>query len=317
MRGRGSVRDTCYMSNTCGWPRLQGLAVTTIVDHSVRYETVSTSDRPTQAPPLNLNNNGPNQSGTRSAAMLTGWDDDESMGLTAMGMSISPMRLGGAANAKPSGSDNDSPVISMQEQRTGGNGKPGGGSSPPAAVPVQRVGSKESCKPSGSTGSARSTRDASTGASSAAKPSSGGMGSGRSGGSGDASTTLMQRNGGGGGPKPSGVGKGKAPALSGRQALSSITSAKQPGEPIGMSRAKEWSVEVEEAFRLQEAGYKGIPELLALGLPEPERWPESGFIRKLQTRHSFDAGAQVFLYFRKTPECESKYLNRVKLYVFG
>ena len=83
--------------------------------------------------------------------MLTGWDDDESMGLTAMGMAISPMRLGGAANAKPSGADLDSPTPSMQEQRIGSNAKPGGGSSPPAAVPVQRVGSKESCKPSGST----------------------------------------------------------------------------------------------------------------------------------------------------------------------
>ena len=94
-------------------------------------------------------------------------------------------------------------------------------------------------------------------------------------------------------------------------------SGSKAGEPIGMTRAKAWSQEVEEAFRLQEAGWRGVAEMLALGLELPERWPESGFIRKLQTRHSFESGARVLLYFRHTPECESRYLNRVKLYRFA
>lgn len=102
-----------------------------------------------------------------------------------------------------------------------------------------------------------------------------------------------------------------------RGALSSKKPA--PGEPIGMKRAKAWSPEVEDAFRLQEAGYRGVAEMVALGLPPPERWPEheGGFIRKLQTRHSFDAGERVLLYFRRAPECEPRYLNRVKLYQFA
>ena len=89
------------------------------------------------------------------------------------------------------------------------------------------------------------------------------------------------------------------------------------GVPIGMMRAKVWSFEVEEAFRLQEAGYRGIPEMLAMGLPEPERWPESGYIRKLQTRRSFEIGERILLYFRRKPECEQRYLNRVKIYRFA
>ena len=90
----------------------------------------------------------------------------------------------------------------------------------------------------------------------------------------------------------------------------------KPGEPVGMSRAKQWTPAVENAFRLQEAGYRGVEELLALGLPEPERW-ENGFIRKLQTRHSWDNNGYILLYFRQTPECEPRYLNRVKLFRFA
>ena len=48
--------------------------------------------------------------------------------------------------------------------------------------------------------------------------------------------------------RPHGGGKAKAFTL--------------PGEPIGMTRAKSWSPEVEEAFRLQEAGHKGVPSIL-------------------------------------------------------
>lgn len=84
-----------------------------------------------------------------------------------------------------------------------------------------------------------------------------------------------------------------------------------------MARAKRWSPEVENAFRLQEAGYRGEGEVAALGLPPPERWAESGFIRKLQTRHSLENGSYVLLYFRQTPECEPRYLSRVKLYTYA
>lgn len=88
-------------------------------------------------------------------------------------------------------------------------------------------------------------------------------------------------------------------------------------QPIGLTRAKVWSAEVEESFRLQEAGYKGLPELLALGLGAPERWPETGFIRKLQTRHSLENGGRVLLYFRRRPECEARHVPRVKIYRYA
>ena len=87
--------------------------------------------------------------------------------------------------------------------------------------------------------------------------------------------------------------------------------------PVGMTRAKHWSPEVEDAFRLQEAGFKGLPDLKGLGLDPPERWPESGFIRKLQTRESVEAGTRILLYFKKTAECEPRYLNRVKIYRYA
>ena len=84
-----------------------------------------------------------------------------------------------------------------------------------------------------------------------------------------------------------------------------------------MSRAKAWSPEVENAFRLQEAGYRDEKELVAVGVSEPiERWP-SGFIRKLPTKHSIVSGGRILLYFRQARECEAKHLNQVKLYRYA
>lgn len=96
-----------------------------------------------------------------------------------------------------------------------------------------------------------------------------------------------------------------------------ISEKKAKGQPIGMTRAKVWSEAVEDAFRLQLAGWRGIPEILEFGLPEPDRWPETGFIRKLQTRESADAGERILLYFRRAPECEPRFLHQVKLYRFA
>ena len=87
--------------------------------------------------------------------------------------------------------------------------------------------------------------------------------------------------------------------------------------PVGVSRAKEWTPEVENAFRLQEAGFRGLEETAAFGVTI-ETWPESGFIRKCPTKHSIEQGrGRVLLYFRRTRECEPRYLNRVKLYRFA
>ena len=82
---------------------------------------------------------------------------------------------------------------------------------------------------------------------------------------------------------------------------------------VGLTRAKRWSAEVEDVFRLQEAGYISELELLALGQPAPDRWASSGFIWKLRVKHSLE-GPPSFVYFKQAAECEPRYLNRVKLY---
>ena len=56
--------------------------------------------------------------------------------------------------------------------------------------------------------------------------------------------------------------------------------------PVRMARAKEWDETVENAYRLQEAGYRDLAEARSLGHPEPELWPQTGLIRKLTTKES-------------------------------
>ena len=89
------------------------------------------------------------------------------------------------------------------------------------------------------------------------------------------------------------------------------------GAPTRMARAREWTTEVENQYRLQEAGYRDETEALSLGHPPVERWPEQGFIRKLITRETVGKESQSMLYFSKKRECEDKDLNRVKLYSYA
>lgn len=80
-----------------------------------------------------------------------------------------------------------------------------------------------------------------------------------------------------------------------------------------MERAKEWSEEVENAFRLQEAGYRDRAELRELGESEPDLWP-GGFIKKLRARESLGSETPSHMYFSSKAECADKDLQRVKLY---
>ena len=79
-----------------------------------------------------------------------------------------------------------------------------------------------------------------------------------------------------------------------------------------MRRAKVWSEEVEEAFRLQSAGYKTLDEYVEIHGEEPVRWEENGYIRKLVS-----PDGDSFTYWRREAECEDKYVHKVKLYVWG
>jgi len=92
-----------------------------------------------------------------------------------------------------------------------------------------------------------------------------------------------------------------------------------PGRAGGatrMTRAREWSAEVENQYRLQEAGYRDETDALALGHPPVERWPDGGLIRKLITRETLGKEASSTLYFSKKRECEDKDINKVKLYAY-
>lgn len=79
-------------------------------------------------------------------------------------------------------------------------------------------------------------------------------------------------------------------------------------ESKSMYRPKIWSIEVENAFRLQLAGYKDMIEYLEDHTP-PELWNSDVLIKCLQAKKT-----GYFMYFRQTRECDDKHLNRVIMY---
>jgi len=86
-----------------------------------------------------------------------------------------------------------------------------------------------------------------------------------------------------------------------------------PPGSYGMERASVWSEAVEDVFRLQEAGYRDLGEMLELGEPQPERFP-NGFVKKLRSKTSVGSGAPSYIYFSSKRECAESELNRVKIY---
>jgi hypothetical protein len=80
--------------------------------------------------------------------------------------------------------------------------------------------------------------------------------------------------------------------------------------PKGMSRAKQWSPEVENAYRYQIAGFRDLEDYIS-SYPEPESWPDSGFVKCLQNKTT-----GFFMYFRAGRECEDKHLNKIKIYTY-
>jgi len=80
--------------------------------------------------------------------------------------------------------------------------------------------------------------------------------------------------------------------------------------PKSMSRPKQWSEEVEEAYRFQLAGYRDAMEYQAFMGLEPDRWPHNHFIKKLQRKDG------CFYYYNKTRECPDKEVHKTKMYVY-
>lgn len=91
------------------------------------------------------------------------------------------------------------------------------------------------------------------------------------------------------------------------------------GEPKRMERAKIWSEQAEEAWRLQQAGYRDIFDYQKIRNKAPERWDDDkNRIKKLEVvpkRKRGEAGDDCyFMYFDKKPELEKRELHTVKIY---
>ncbi|KAM8739678.1 meiosis expressed gene 1 protein homolog [Acanthopagrus latus] len=80
-------------------------------------------------------------------------------------------------------------------------------------------------------------------------------------------------------------------------------------KPKSMKRAKEWTAEVENLFRFQQAGYRDELEYLQFkhGVMI-EKWPETGFVKKLQRRDN------TFYHFSRRRECQDCDLHKVVVY---
>ncbi|XP_045568395.1 meiosis expressed gene 1 protein homolog isoform X2 [Salmo salar] len=75
--------------------------------------------------------------------------------------------------------------------------------------------------------------------------------------------------------------------------------------PKSMSRAKRWTDEVENLYRFQQAGYRDELEYKQI-----DRWPETGFVKKLQRRDN------TFYYYNRKRECEDREVHKVKVYAY-
>ncbi|XP_053114328.1 meiosis expressed gene 1 protein homolog isoform X2 [Hemicordylus capensis] len=82
-------------------------------------------------------------------------------------------------------------------------------------------------------------------------------------------------------------------------------------KPKSIQRAKTWSDEVENLYRFQRAGYRDEIEYKQVKQVDMvERWPETGFVKKLQRRDN------TFYYYDKERECEDKEVHKVRVYAY-
>ncbi|XP_058273478.1 meiosis expressed gene 1 protein homolog [Hemibagrus wyckioides] len=80
--------------------------------------------------------------------------------------------------------------------------------------------------------------------------------------------------------------------------------------PKSMSRARHWTDEVENLYRFQQAGYRDELEYRQIKQVEIDRWPETGFVKKLQRRDN------TFYYYSRKRECEDRDVHKVKVYAY-
>ncbi|XP_062570907.1 meiosis expressed gene 1 protein homolog isoform X1 [Saccostrea cucullata] len=85
---------------------------------------------------------------------------------------------------------------------------------------------------------------------------------------------------------------------------------KMSAQPTKMVRAKEWSDDVEEAYRFQLAGYRDAQDYTVCTKEEATRWPHNGYIKKLIRKDG------CWYYFNKNRECPDKDVPKCKLYSY-
>ncbi|XP_069834605.1 meiosis expressed gene 1 protein homolog [Dendropsophus ebraccatus] len=82
-------------------------------------------------------------------------------------------------------------------------------------------------------------------------------------------------------------------------------------KPKSMTRAKQWSDEIENLYRFQTAGYRDEVEYRHIKQVDMvDRWPDTGFVKKLQRKDN------TFYYYNKSRECEDKEVHKVKVYAY-
>ncbi|XP_048355659.1 meiosis expressed gene 1 protein homolog isoform X2 [Sphaerodactylus townsendi] len=82
-------------------------------------------------------------------------------------------------------------------------------------------------------------------------------------------------------------------------------------KPKSIRRAKAWSDEVENLYRFQQAGYRDEIEYKQVKhVSVVERWPGTGFVKKLQRRDN------TFYYYDRERECADKEVHKVKVYAY-
>ena len=80
-----------------------------------------------------------------------------------------------------------------------------------------------------------------------------------------------------------------------------------------MKRATLWSIDVENTFRFQAAGWRDENEYLSDSNNESPDLFEDPFpcVKMLKSKKT-----GFFMYFRSTRECEDKHLGKIKIYEY-
>eukprot|EP00946_MAST-07B_sp_MAST-7B-sp1_P001968 g1968.t1 len=81
-------------------------------------------------------------------------------------------------------------------------------------------------------------------------------------------------------------------------------------EAFGVSRAKTWSIQVENNFRIQQCGWRDVYEYRKVH-GEPEVWRSNGCISKVYTKKT-----GYITYWQEDRECPNAKLHLVKLFKY-